>query len=259
MARHFVHFVKWRRINMNQEPISIIDVKRDARKLMKGRLGTAIKINIIAIIVTVTTLSMMTFTVYAMIKDANLMSSADVSSTTTSLGLNPSEVIVSVLQDAAGLTFMWSVSWTIIDWFNNPKKNPRFIQTFQIFNNGKFAQSLLLAVVQSMLTFLWTMLFTIPGLIKHYSYAQTYFSYKLDLDAGKQANALTDYITRSRKIMNGRKWELFLLDLSFIGWHLLGILTAGLAYIYVIPYLNATKVAYSRRLFKLNNEVSEEQ
>ncbi|MBU6001502.1 DUF975 family protein, partial [Lactococcus lactis] len=54
-----------------------------------------------------------------------------------------------------------------------------------------------------------------------------------------------------RKIMNGRKWELFLLDLSFIGWHLFGILTAGLAYIYVIPYLNATKVAYSRRLFKL--------
>ena len=105
---------------MNQEPISIIDVKRDAKKLMKGRLGTAIKINIIAIIVTVSTLSMMTFTVYAMIKDTNLMSSADVSSTTTSLGLNPSEVIVSVLQDAAGLTFMWSVSWTIIDWFNNP-------------------------------------------------------------------------------------------------------------------------------------------
>ncbi len=99
---------------MNQEPISIIDVKRDAKKLMKGRLGTAIKINIIAIIVTVTTLSMMTFTVYAMIKDTNLMSSADVSSTTTSLGLNPSEVIVSVLQDAAGLTFMWSVSWQLL-------------------------------------------------------------------------------------------------------------------------------------------------
>ncbi|MDC2805709.1 DUF975 family protein [Leuconostoc suionicum] len=244
---------------MNQEPISIIDVKRDAKKFIKGRLGTAIKINIIAIIVTVMTLSMMTFAVYAMIKDTNLMSSADVSSTTTSLNMNTGDVIVSVLRDAAGLTFMWSVSWTIIDWFNKPEKNPRFIQTFQIFNNGKFPQSLLLAVVQSMLTFLWTMLFTIPGLIKHYSYAQTYFSYKLDLDAGKQANALTDYITRSRKIMNGRKWELFLLDLSFIGWHLLGILTAGLAYIYVIPYLNATKVAYSRRLFKLNNEANEEQ
>ncbi|QEA59486.1 DUF975 family protein [Leuconostoc koreense] len=243
---------------MNQEPISIIDVKRDAKKLMKGQLGTAIKINIIAIIVTVITLSMMSFTVYAMVKDTNLMSSTDVSSA-ASLNLSPSEVIVSVLQDAAGLIFMWSVSWTIIDWFNHPKKNPRFIQTFQIFNNGKFFQSLLLAIVQSMLTFLWSMLFTIPGLIKHYSYAQTYFSYKLDLDAGKQANALTDYITRSRKIMNGRKWELFLLDLSFIGWHLLGILTAGLAYIYVIPYLNATKVAYSRRLFKLNSKANEEQ
>ncbi len=51
--------------------------------------------------------------------------------------------------------------------------------------------------------------------------------------------------------MNGRKWELFLLELSFIGWHLLGILTAGLAYIYVVPYLNATRVAYSRHLFTM--------
>lgn len=51
--------------------------------------------------------------------------------------------------------------------------------------------------------------------------------------------------------MAGRKWELFLLELSFIGWHILGFVTAGLAYIYVIPYLNATRVAYSRHLLTL--------
>ena len=51
--------------------------------------------------------------------------------------------------------------------------------------------------------------------------------------------------------MAGRKWELFLLELSFIGWHIIGILTGGLAYIYIVPYLNATRVSYSRHLFTL--------
>ncbi|GMA69407.1 membrane protein [Leuconostoc litchii] len=244
---------------MNQEPISIIAVKRDAKKLMKGRFGTAVKINIIAIIIMILTMSTLSFLIYAIFKDTSIMNVTDISTNTTIGSSRGQDAIVSVLQDAAAMIFTWSVSWTIVDWFNSPTKNPKFIQTFQIFSNGKFLQSLLLTIVQSMLIFLWTMLFTIPGIIKSYSYSQTYFSYKMDLDAGKQANALTDYITISRKVMNGHKWELFLLDLSFIGWHLLGILTAGLAYIYVIPYLNATKVAYSRRLFGLSNTVNEDK
>ncbi len=107
------------------------------------------------------------------------------------------------------------------------------------------------------MTFLWTLLFILPGVIKVFSYSQTYFAYKIDVENGTRQRQLTDYIKISRHIMDGRKWELFLLELSFIGWHILALLTAGLAYIYVIPYLNASRVAYSRHLFTL--AVSEKQ
>ena len=65
-------------------------------------------------------------------------------------------------------------------------------------------------------TLLWTLLFIIPGLIKTYSYAMT--PYILAENPGMTA---TDAITESRRIMDGNKWRLFCLGVSFIGWGLL--------------------------------------
>ena len=48
----------------------------------------------------------------------------------------------------------------------------------------------------------------------------------------------------SKEITYGHKMELFVLDLSFIGWCLLGAITFGLAFIYVAPYMNATKANF---------------
>lgn len=65
-------------------------------------------------------------------------------------------------------------------------------------------------------TFLWSLLFVIPGLIKSYSYAMT--PYILAEHPELSAN---EAITRSRQIMDGNKWRLFCLGFSFIGWSLL--------------------------------------
>ena len=55
-------------------------------------------------------------------------------------------------------------------------------------------------------------------------------------------------ITDSRMMMKGHKWELFLLDLSFIGWILLSLLTLGILFIYVIPYMQAARAEFYRNL-----------
>ena len=48
-----------------------------------------------------------------------------------------------------------------------------------------------------------------------------------------------EVITRSRKMMNGNKWQAFKLDLSFIGWILLSAFTFGVVHIlYTGPYMN---------------------
>ena len=112
-----------------------------------------------------------------------------------------------------------------------------FSQFFR-FGTG-FAQKFLVGLY----TLLWTLLFIIPGLIKSLSYAMTPFV--LADDPNLTANQA---ITRSRELMDGHKWELFVLDLTFIGWELLGALTLGIGLLWVIPYKNAAYAAFYRQI-----------
>lgn len=102
---------------------------------------------------------------------------------------------------------------------------------------------------------LWSMLFVIPGIVKHFSYAMAPFiiAENPELDAD-------DAITLSRKMMKGYKWKLFTLEFSFIGWHLLNMYTAGIASIYVSPYLSAARTNFylTVRDAYLANEAAEE-
>lgn len=78
-------------------------------------------------------------------------------------------------------------------------------------------------------TFLWTLLFIIPGIIKKYSYAMTPYI----LAENPQMSA-SDAITESRRIMDGNKWRLFCLGISFIGWWLLCTLPIMIASVVII-------------------------
>lgn len=84
-------------------------------------------------------------------------------------------------------------------------------------------------------TFLWSLLFVIPGIVKLYSYSMS--MYILAENKGKPA---LDCISESEDMTEGHKMELFVLDLSFIGWVLLGTITFGIAFIWIDPYMQAT-------------------
>ena len=84
-------------------------------------------------------------------------------------------------------------------------------------------------------TFLWSLLFVIPGIIKAFSYSMS--MYILAENKGKSAR---ECIKESMAMTKGYKWELFVLDLSFFGWALLVVVTAGIASIWVAPYIQAT-------------------
>jgi uncharacterized membrane protein len=72
----------------------------------------------------------------------------------------------------------------------------------------------------------------IPAFVKAYSYRLVPYLLAADPDASGN-----DAITLSRVMMNGHKFHAFLLDLSFLGWYILGIFTCGLLYIFfVFPY-----------------------
>jgi len=102
----------------------------------------------------------------------------------------------------------------------------------QFDNTGR---ALWLSVLITIFTFLWSILLIIPGIIKSYSYSMAYY-----VLADNPELTAREALRKSKEIMNGHKFELFILLLSFFFWHILGYITFGLAYIYIIPYINAT-------------------
>ncbi len=82
---------------------------------------------------------------------------------------------------------------------------------------------------------LWSLLFIIPGIIKSVAYSFTPYILAENPNVGYK-----EAIKISMVLTDGRKGELFLLTLSFIGWFFLSALTFGIALIYVIPYYQTT-------------------
>ena len=93
-------------------------------------------------------------------------------------------------------------------------------------------------------TFLWTLLFIIPGIVKSYEYRMIpYIMAEHPEMTKEQAFAL------SKQMMSGQKWKTFVLDLSFIGWEILSVCTLGiLSIFYVEPYRFMTNAALYERL-----------
>ena len=81
-------------------------------------------------------------------------------------------------------------------------------------------------------TFLWSLLFVIPGIVKSYEYRMVPYLLAEHPDLEPQAA-----LAESKRLMKGNKWHAFGLDLSFLGWDILSVLTMGmLGVFYVIPY-----------------------
>lgn len=92
--------------------------------------------------------------------------------------------------------------------------------------------------------FLWALLFIIPGVYKKYQYRMV--SYIMAEHPDMEYKRV---LQMSKDMMNGHKWKAFVLDLSFILWHILGTITCGIVEIfYVQPYQQLTCAALYRRL-----------
>lgn len=87
--------------------------------------------------------------------------------------------------------------------------------------------------------FLWSLLFMIPGIIKAFSYAMTPFI----LNDNPELSA-NEAIDRSRAMMKGHKFDLFYLYLSFLGWFLLALLTCGIGFLWLVPYVEGAVASF---------------
>ncbi|MGX6971491.1 DUF975 family protein [Vagococcus bubulae] len=162
------------------------------------------------------------------------------------------------------MTFLTiGISFTFLDVIRRGKSQEMsFKQSFRLFNGNDFVPVLLINILTYIFQYLWFLLFIIPGIVKGYSYSQANFIYK-DLSSTRDTRSMgaTSFITESRELMDGHKGRLFWLDISFIGWYIVGLLTMGIGLLWINPYINATKAAFYDDLSKgkfLEEEVIED-
>jgi uncharacterized membrane protein len=114
----------------------------------------------------------------------------------------------------------------------------------------RFLSSFLAMLFLCIFVMLWSLLLIVPGLIKAYGYSMVFFI-MYDNPGMKPLEALK----KSQIMMKGYKWKLFTLHLSFIGWSLLAILTLGIGYFWLIPYIGLSEGNFYENL-KKNQENS---
>ncbi|WP_276316364.1 DUF975 family protein [Paenibacillus artemisiicola] len=125
-------------------------------------------------------------------------------------------------------------------------ERPPFVELFSGF--ADFIRSFLVYLLVLIFTILWMLLFIIPGIVAALRYSMAYFILKDNPEIGA-----LEAIRRSKAMMVGHKWRLFVLLLSFIGWILLCIPTFGIGTLWLNPYIY-TAVAHFYEDLRLRGE-----
>ena len=168
-----------------------------------------------------------------------------------SINMTPEQAIAVLVAVMAVIGFVVIVSLLIKIFFLNPlevgcyrffRKNvdgqPANVGTIGEGFNG-FGHTFITLLLRDVLLMLWSMLFLIPGIIKAYSYRMVPYIIKDNPEL-----SAAEVITRSREMMDGNKGRAFLMDLSFIGWFLLSLVTLCLSEVFWAgPYYESTKAA----------------
>jgi len=96
-----------------------------------------------------------------------------------------------------------------------------------------YVKTLGLYLLMVLFVLLWMLLLIVPGIIAAISYSMAFYIMHDDPNIGAM-----EAIDKSKKMMYGYKWKYFCLGLRFIGWCLLGIISAGIGFLWIMPYIS---------------------
>lgn len=106
---------------------------------------------------------------------------------------------------------------------------------------GIAGRVVVLGLLRVIFIYLWSLLFIVPGIIAAYRYRFALYNLLENPDIGP-----LEAIRMSCAQTSGFKWDLFMLDLSFLGWILLNVLSLGVLSIWVEPYYRQTDIGFFR-------------
>lgn len=223
------------------------ELKQDARNMLDGRWKDAVLMNFLPTLILIIAVVIAVFTIVLAVETLSYSPGTEIGTQfgndgTGGGGSGGNSTASGILSTfiATGISFAFLNAFRDASYKIRPLKD-----AFQVFSKKYFLGVLLIYIISTFFTFLWTLLFIIPGIIKSYAYSQAYLIYKDHIDRPDldKISAL-DCITESKELMRGHKMRLFILDLSFFGWVLVGFLTLGIGFLWITPYTTATRTAF---------------
>lgn len=152
---------------------------------------------------------------------------------------------IPVIGQIASLLLSGPVAYGVSAMFLKQTRTGEKMDIGDIFNGFRedFSNTFLIGLMTTIFTMLWSLLFIIPGIVKALSYSMAMYI-KVDHP---------DYdwkqcIDESQRMMQGHKGELFVLNLSFIGWMIVGACCAGIGGFWVNAYMQAATSQFYENL-----------
>ncbi|WP_338749377.1 DUF975 family protein [Bacillus sp. FJAT-52991] len=210
--------------------VRISSIKKEARDALAGNWGIAVLLTLI--LVFFAGIVPIMFEIAASGGFENWVNQTEPSSSSS---------LFSLLISFAMIPFSVSVYWFFLHLVRGKRQSVGDV--FSIYASiGTAFKMIGVSILIGIFVFLWFLLLIIPGIIKSFSYSQTFFILKDQ----PELSAL-EAISESKRRMKGYKWKYFVLYLSFIGWAFLSLFTLGIGYLWLMPYMQASLATFYNR------------
>ena len=217
------------------------ELRAQARERLEGQWGTFVLMTFLMLVIqTILQIPGYIGSLLEILSPENVLASLSFSNISNILSL-------------LALPLSWGLTVSLLR--NHREESVDLENLFDGFRGGRYTRVFCALFLVNLFTFLWTLLLIIPGIMKAFSYALTPYIIMDESElTARQA------ITRSCEIMEGRRWKLFCLYLSFIGWGILSLLTFGIGFLWLAPYMNASIAAFyedARTEYEAENSIEQ--
>ena len=217
------------------------ELRAQARERLEGQWGTFVLMTFLMLVIqTILQIPGYIGSLLEILSPENVLASLSFSNISNILSL-------------LALPLSWGLTVSLLR--NHREESVDIENLFDGFRGGRYTRVFCALFLVNLFTFLWALLLIIPGIMKAFSYALTPYILLDEPElTARQA------ITRSCEIMQGRRWKLFCLSLSFIGWGILSLLTFGIGFLWLAPYMNASIAAFyedARAEYEAENSIEQ--
>ena len=217
------------------------ELRAQARERLEGQWGTFVLMTFLMLVIqTILQIPGYIGSLLEILSPENVLASLSFSNISNILSL-------------LALPLSWGLTVSLLR--NHREESVDLENLFDGFRGGRYTRVFCALFLVNLFTILWTLLLIIPGIMKAFSYALTPYIIMDEPElTARQA------ITRSCEIMEGRRWKLFCLYLSFIGWGILSLLTFGIGILWLVPYMNASFAAFyedARAEYEAENSIEQ--